>query len=335
MKVVLYKINPLFSAENLMIERAKSLIFMCVALLYGFFLSQLTDVHFYDFTNYLIYAENSWLIALSYSEGDFLNILSNEPVWLMINAGLGLFLDAEIIVRSIIFFGASSFAWLILRHYSQYFFYLILFVFLPQLIKNYLIHLRQGLAIAVFLYGWFAVNRSSRWLLMGLAPFIHASFFFILILMASAWVMRFFRFGPDLRTITYVVAGVSFSLGLGVLAEFFGARQGGQYAFERTEVSGLGFVLWAMILGIMLSSDKSWLREHVFESGIITFYLVTYWLIEVTARIFESGLIVVLVAGLSLRGWRRQAFLSIILGAGALSWVLRFDKPAFGFASVN
>jgi hypothetical protein len=77
---------------------------------------------------------------------------------------------------------------------------------------------------------------------------------------------------------------------------------------------------------------KTWLREHAFETGLLSFYLVTYWLIEVTARIFESGLIVLLLAGLSLPGWRRQAFLGIVLGAGVLAWVLRLGRPALGFA---
>jgi len=165
-----------------------------------------------------------------------------------------------------------------------------------------------------------------------LTPFIHASFFFILALLALTWLLRSIRFAPDLKTLTYVAAGIAVGLGLGVLAESLGARQGTQYAFERTDVSGLGFLLWFMILGIMLSAGKTWLREHAFESGIVTFYLVTYWLIEVTARIFESGLIVVLLAGLTLHGWRRQAFLGIVLSAGALAWVLRLGRPALGFA---
>lgn len=318
---------------NPVIGYTRSFFFLCMAVAYGFVLSQLPDVHFSDFRNYLVYAESSWLIALDYADGGLLRILSNEPVWLLINAGLGLFLDPETVVRTIIFFGATSVAWLILRHYPQHFIWLILFLFLPQVIKNYLIHLRQGAAIAVFLWGWFAVNRTSRWLLMGLTPFIHASFFFILALLALTWLLRSIRFASDLKTVTYVAAGIAVGLGLGVLAELLGARQGTHYEFKRTDVSGLGFLLWVMILGIMLSAGKTWLREHAFEIGVVTFYLVTYWLIEVTARIFESGMMVVLLAGLTLRGWRRQAFLGIVLGAGALAWVLRIGQPALGFGA--
>jgi hypothetical protein len=144
--------------------------------------------------------------------------------------------------------------------------------------------------------------------------------------------LRFIRFGPYLKTITHGFVGVAVGLGLGFLAELFDARQAGEYAFEREEVSGFGFLLWGIILGIMLSASKSWLRNHTFESGVVTFYLTTYWLIEVTARIFESGLIVVFLAGLTLPGWRRHVFLGIVLGAGALAWVLRTGQPSLGFA---
>ena len=323
---------PSSPIANPVIGRIRSSFFLCIALVYGFVLSQVPDVHFKDFNNYLRYADSSWLIALRFADGGLLRILSNEPLWLLMNAGLSLFLEPETVVRTIIFFGASSVAWFILRHYPQHFIWLILFLFLPQVIKNYLIHLRQGAAIAVFLWGWFAVNRSSHWLLMGLTPFIHSSFFLILALLALTWLLRTIRFAPDLKIITYVAAGIAVGLGLGVLVELFGARQASRYAFEGKDVSGLGFLLWVMILSVMLSAGKSWLREHAFEIGIVTFYLVTYWLLEVTARIFESGLIVVLLAGLTLRGWRRQVFLGMVLGAGALDWVLRIGRPALGFA---
>jgi hypothetical protein len=62
--------------------------------------------------------------------------------------------------------------------------------------------------------------------------------------------------------------------------------------------------------------------------------LGTYWLIEVTARIFESGLPLVLLAGLSLSGWRRVVFLFAVLGSGSLMWLMRLGQPAMGFGIV-
>jgi hypothetical protein len=81
-----------------------------------------------------------------------------------------------------------------------------------------------------------------------------------------------------------------------------------------------------------VTAGKVWLREHAFETGVITFYLIASWFIKATARIFESGLIVVLLAGLSLPGARRYAFLGLVFGAGLLTWLLRLGQPAFGSA---
>lgn len=326
------KILRMLPIENSVIGRSRLLFFLVVALTYGFLLSQLPDVHFKDFNNYLIVAQSSGLIALKNADDGLLRFLSNEPVWLLINTGLGLFLDPEVVVRVIIFFSASSAAWLILRNHPQFFIWLILFMFLPQVIKNYLIHLRQGAAVAVFLWGWFSDRRSTRCLLIGLTPLIHASFFFILALLLLSSALRLVRFASDLKIVTYVASGVIFAFSLSLLTELLGARQAEQYSFERSVVSGLGFFLWSTLLCIMLSTDKKWLRDHTFEIGIVVFYLATYWLIEVTARIFESGLIIVLLAGLTLRGWQQRAFLAIVLGAGVFAWFLQTGQPSLGFA---
>lgn len=332
MNAIFPEVSSRSSIKKSEVTLLKTLFSLCVALTYGFVLSQLPDIRFMDFGNYLNYAESSWLIVLRNLDGGVLRLLANEPVWLLMNAGLSLFLEPETVVRLIIFLGASSIAWLVLRHSPGHFVWLVFLLLFPAVIKNYIIHLRQGAAIAVFLWGWFAVNRGTRWLLFGLTPFIHASFFFVLALLVIAKALRFIGFAADLRMVIYVAVGIITGLSLGVLAEIFGARQGAEYAFERTEVSGLGFVLWFTLLAIMLASGKSWLREHAFETAHTTFYLATYWLIEVTARIFESGLIVVLLAGLSLSGWQRHAFLGLVLGAGLLTWLLRLGQPALGFA---
>lgn len=320
------------SVQRPIIAPTRSLFFWCIAVTYGFVLSQLPDVQFMDFNNYLSYADNSWLVVLAYADDGLLRTLSNEPIWLLMNAGLSIFLDPATIVRTIIFFSATSIAWLTLRYYPRHFVWLIFFLILPQVMKNYLVHLRQGAAIAVFLWGWFAVHRSTRWLLLGVTPFIHASFFFILALLALTWLLRSARVTHAIRATMYFSVATTVVFSLDVLAELLGARQFGEYEFIRPIVGGFGFLQWAMVLGVILTSGKTWLREHAFENGILIFYLATYWLIEVAARIFESGLIILLLAGLSLPGWRRRVFLGIVLGAGALDWLLRISRPAFGFA---
>ena len=315
------------SPKKVDLKRRFALIFLC--LLYGYVMMINSYV---DHIAYLRYAESSDLHFFFNYETGFFRFVFNEPLWLLINIGLGIFFEPEDVIRAISFFSSSLLAYSALRAYPRWWVVIILLLLLPQVIRYQVTGFRQGVAIALFVWAWFHLAGWKKLSVFVLLPFIHSSYFIILSLLALTWLLRSIRFAPDLKTVTYVVAGIAVGLGLGVSAELLGARQGAQYAFEPTDVSGLGFLLWVMILGIMLSAGKTWLRDHAFESGVVIFYLVTYWLIEVTARIFESGLVVVLLAGLSLRGWRRQAFLGIVLGAGALAWVLRIGRPALGFA---
>ena len=302
------------------------------AILYGAMLCRIPQEHFKDFSNYIVYAEYSWERLLGLLSDGLLTTLSNEPVWLLINAALGSLLPSEEVVRLIIFFSASTVAWVVLRNHPRQFFWLLIFLLLPMVIKNHLIHLRQGLAISVFLLGWFASSKWQRRILLSLTPFIHASFFFVLPILVASKAMIKLRLGPDIRIIVFAMAGIGVGIGLGWLAALLGARQAYEYQFAMTDVSGLGFVLWLGVFILFRMEGRQFLRIHAFETGMIVFYLGTYWLIEVTARIFESSVLLVLIAGLSLTGWRLVAYKIIVCCVlFGLSWSMRTGAPAMGF----
>lgn len=317
--------------RNSIVEPAWRLAAMAFSILYGAVLSSIPDDQFKDFSNYLVYAEHSLAITAGYWLGGPLRMLANEPVWLLLNAGLGAVMPPEAVVRSIIFFSAFSVSWLVLKRGPRHAVWLMVFLLLPQVVKNHLIHLRQGLAIAIFLWGWFAPARWLRWVLIGLAPFIHASFFFILAIAGVARLMTSLRLGPGIRAIVFLAVAVFLGVGLGWLAAQLGARQAQEYEFTMTQVSGLGFAFWLLIAVLWALEGGRYLKAHAFEMGLIVFYLGTYWLVEVTARIFESGLLLVLLAGLTLTGWRRQGFLVTMLLFGSSAWLLRLGQPALGF----
>lgn len=304
---------------------------LLLAVGYGAVLSQIPTEHFKDFSNYLIYAEHSWSRFLSLLDRGLLETLTNEPVWLLVNAALGAHLAPEVAVRLIIFVSSALVAGIVLRSSPGHFFWLLSFLLLPVVVKNHLIHLRQGLAIAIFLWGWFSTSQTRGWILMALTPFIHASFFFVFPVL---WVARSavrIRLGPDIRTLVFMVMGISVGVLLSWLAAKLGARQANEYEFRMAEVSGLGFAFWLSVFTVMAMEGRWFLREYAFEAGLVIFYLATYWLIEVTARIFESGVLLVLLAGLALTGWRRIAFLTMIAVYGGLIWLIRAGQPAMGF----
>jgi len=317
-------------------DQGDSLIFyrlfcFVLAVLYGTVLSDIPNDQFKDYGNYLTYGEFSWVILQKHSYEGVLTLIFNEPVWLLLNSLLSNYMYPETVIKTIIFLSASSVAWLVLTRYPKYFIWLILFLLFPLVVKNYLIHLRQGAAIALFLWGWSSSNRYMRWLFMGLAPFVHASFFYILFFMWLAKWMVSLRLGQYIRLLVFLSMGVLFSLSSMWLTSFVGARQAEHYDFSMTEVSGIGFAFWLAIFVLMVMEGKTYLREHVVETGILVFYLSSYWLIEVTGRVFESGIILLLLAGLSLTGYRQAGFFVAIFLMSSLIWAQRFSRPLLGY----
>jgi len=139
------------------------------------------------------------------------------------------------------------------------------------------------------------------------------------------------RFAADLRTLTFVLAALVVGTGLVRIAVLLGARQATEYQFTATDVSGLGFVFWFVMFLILCLKGKVFMRKHAFELGAIVFYLGTYFLIEVAARIFESVLIPVLLTGLNLTSWRRLAFYALLMLYTVLWYSLRLGQPWLGW----
>ena len=301
------------------------------AILYGLLFASLSLLAIKDRENYLNYAALSDIILSNYLKSGILPTLTNEPIWLVINIGLRYFLTPEEVLRVIIFFPAVTVAFLALRADPKNAMWILLFLFIPQIVKIHIIHARQGLAIAVFLLGWFSTNQNIRWFLVGLTPFIHAAFFFIIILIILAHLSRKLRLAPDLRTLLFLCTGTAIGTSLGYITTISGSRKAGEYAFTSADVSGLGFIFWAGIATLMVLEGRNFLRQYTFQYGIILFYMATYFLMEVTARIFESMLLLVLLTGLQLRFWRKKVFVSAILAYGILTWFIRFGRPNLGF----
>lgn len=308
------------------------LLFFVFSLTYGFTLSQIPNENFIDFGNYLVGAENSLLTLLAYAERGVLSVLMNEPLWFLGNAFIALFLQPTEVLRTIIFLSASSVAYSMLRANPNNASWLLVFLILPIVLKNHLVHLRQGAAIAIFLIGWFSSRKNWRYFIIGLAPLIHSSFFIVIAILILTRVMQSVKLGADIRSIVFILFGISVGFSIFFVVDLVGARQANEYVFSKTDVSGLAFFFWSVICGLMLSQGRTFLRNYAFEVGCILFYLSTYFLIEITGRIFESTLLLVLIAGLALKGWRLRVFQSSIIAYGALMWLMRAGDPAFGFS---
>ncbi len=299
---------------------------------YGYVLSKLPNSSFNDFNNYLVVAEFAPVSLLKIINEGFLPFLSNEPIWLLINTLLALVFEPEDIVRLIIFLSAFAVAHVTLRSNPKNWIWLLLILLYYPIVKNFLVHLRQGTAIAIFLLGWFSVSRNSRIFLITLSPFIHSSFFFIIFLTALCKLFKKFRLGADITIPIFIAAGGIIGTTLMFLASLLGARQAEEYASIDATSSGLGFIFWSLICVLFLSQGRNFVRRYLFEISFLLFYLGAYFFTTVTSRVFDSALLLVLLAGLALNGWRRMVYQSSMLIFMALMWIMRVGQPSFGFS---
>ncbi|RMG72473.1 MAG: hypothetical protein D6711_12880 [Chloroflexi bacterium] len=302
-----------------------------LSVIYGGFLALLPVDVFLDRINYLVYASAADLIMERYALNGVLTVLANEPVWLLLNRLLATFLSPEMIIRLIVFFPASIIAWLLLQHRKGWIGWTLLFLFFPAVIKNHVIHLRQGVAIALFLVGWYSQRKNFRYVLWLVTPFIHASFFFVLMLYVLVKIVKILRM-PD-EFFILMPLYISFAVGFGLpwLGFRVGARQAFEYNLRGVDISGLGFIFWLLLLIVLLSQGRQFIRRHAFEIVTVTFYLGIYFLGAVSARIYESTLLLVLLSGLDLEKRRRSVFLIMIGGFIFLSYYLRLGDPWLGW----
>ncbi|WP_082460444.1 EpsG family protein [Pseudomonas mediterranea] len=306
-----------------------------LALIFAYVLAFLPVDAFVDRDNYLRYASSSAEIFERGLNEGWLYLFINEPVWLLVNIAFSFLFSDENVVRSIIFLSAFITSFLTLKLDSRFFFVLLLFLLLPQVLKNYIVHLRQGLAVAIFMLGWFARGKKVRRLLIILTPFIHASFFFVLIIYYYSVLLAWLRFSSGVRLVAFAIIGTGAAFTTLWLASNLGARQAGVYETANLQISGLGFAYWFVILLLFVLQGAIYLKNNGFQVGMLVFYLAIYFFLPISARIFESAVLLVLISGLRLTSWRFFLFILSLLLYFVTQWVPRFSQSGFGWGVEN
>jgi len=304
------------------------------ALAYATILASLPLEAFHDREYYLVYAKSSELILARYTNDGWMAVLANEPLWLLINIELAQFQEPDNLIRDLVFIPAFLVSFVLLRNNPKHAFWMIFFLLFPQVLKNYIIHLRQGVAISVFMLGYYAGPKWLRLTLMGVAGFIHSSFLIVAAIGVVIWTAGALRFSPAVRIVLFIASFTITGVLLNEIADVLGARQGAQYMDIGSTTSGIGFLFWLSVLCLFISQGKGFLINNSFPVGVLIFYLSTYFLVPVSVRIFESTILLVMLAGIDLSGWRRQTFLFLIVLYALLTYGLRIDQPWLGWGII-
>ncbi|MEC6815437.1 EpsG family protein [Photobacterium toruni] len=309
-----------------MIFDKKKLIIL-LSLLYSIFLVFYfpVDASIVDRLNYLIYTDNSInLIGRYYNQG-ILSFLFNEPLWLILNVALSSMLSSENVIRVIIFFSSFSICYYCLINNKKEWLFVFMILFLPQIIKNNIIHLRQGLAISIFVIGFYSKNRSIRNVLISISPFIHVSFFIVITIYLLSVISNKLKYSSGIKTIVTVSVGIIFSLSISMISIYLGARQADEYSFSTINVSGAGFLFWLVIFVLLVFQGKNYFKRYTFEILTICFYLSSYFFTVITARIFENAMCLVLIACCHLTSYRKFIFIFIFGFYFIANYIIRIN----------
>lgn len=310
------------------------IIIIFTSFLYAGSLASIPVDIFMDRDNYIIYAESYNIIFHRYYESGIINVLFNEPLWLLYNCVLSVFLKSEDTVRFTVFISALITAYLTLRFKPKSFILLVFFLLYPQVLIKYTVHLRQGLAIAIFLIGYLSSNQTRKLVFISLTPFIHLSFAFVLFIFLIIKMMQKIKMDVYLILMVILISGLAISYVLPIIASVSGARQADEYMFDMTNVSGLGFLFWTAILMLFLLQGKSFIEKNTLPIAAMVFYLSTYFFIEVTGRIFESMLIIVFLSAMQLSSWRYTSFIILFISLFAFSYYQKLGLPWLGWATL-
>src|SRR5699024_5963579 len=134
----------------------------------------------------------------------------------------------------------SSF--LVIRNNFKYLPWVILILILPQVVKNNIVHLRQGLALSFFLIGWYSSNKKTKNIFFLISPLIHSSFFFFILILCISDILKKNNLSNGIRTIVVVIFSLILSVSVPIISIVLKARQAESYNYIGTPGSGIAFL---------------------------------------------------------------------------------------------
>lgn len=293
-----------------------------VSLVYGLLLQLIPDTWASDRENYYLYVKNSISIIEEYLEGPIISFFFNEPFWLLLNAGLSCILEPINAVNTLIFVSSFLLSYILLRKSNVSFKWVLLILIFTPIFTMQFSHIRQAIALTIFLAGYFYKNKYSAILLL-LSALTHSSFFFILPLI---YLVKFLdRSLPNslffLKLNFILMYALTLTFFMVELAQIFGARQSG-IDISVINNTGNAFIFWIIIIGLFFSQGLQFVNKSMLPVSAILIFLVSYYYNPFVVRIFDNLTVFILLKGAELRNWRVYAFVILILTYISISYYI-------------
>lgn len=280
-----------------------SFFIVCAAFFYAVIAASLPNAYFRDRTNYIAYAVDSVGIFANYE--NWLIILFNEPLFLLINGALSYFLHADTVPYIFVFFIAFTLFFVVVKKSKNILTAVVavlLLIFTAQVFHLQLVILRQGIATAMFIWLVYSCWSSRTfYLLLPVLGLVHSSFF---IVTAMFYIDKFVTSYISQRLVIRLFVQFFFGLAVSILGLYIAAALGMRQASEShilgpVSVGGGNFVLWSLVLITLLSLSTRRLFSNPFYIVSmlgLAFYLALYFFSPIAGRIVGVFLPFTLVA---------------------------------------
>ena len=246
-----------------------------------------------DRDGYLSYAINAKEIINNTLNYNLYLFLINEPLWLLTNIFISIIIDDQYVPLAV---GLINYLicvnFVFKKVEKKYIFAILILFFMPQIYKSFLVHLRQGLAVGLYISSFICKNKGYKYVLMFSAGLVHNSFIPI-----SAVHILYDRYSKFFSAKTIIF--ITLSLGsisavfLFEILELLNFRQHDNYSGVVQNNSGIGFFFWSIIFSILLTNNSSRLKSTLIVIIPIGIYLLLYFVNPISARFLESYLILI------------------------------------------
>lgn len=274
-----------------------------------------------DRQNYLNYFFVHESLLESLLQGNFLSIVTSEPVFTLLWVSLSHVTDTELSALKVLIFSSSLVAsFVILERRGVPFFWKALILVFPWFLVNYIMTLRQGVAIAVLLYAHFYLAGRWRWVLYAITPLIHYSFFLVLVVLILANVLKAGKVTNSVRLLSLnIFAILSSILVLSIVSgwvlipikELESLSLG--YAEKISLNLGFGFLYSGVVLILMLTSERDFIKNNLISIIAITIYLYGVIFFPPISRFLQIFSPLIVLAGLQLTGYRLLSFKGLLV----------------------
>lgn len=313
--------KPLKSSKFLFGKRIKKFFVIIIAIALGAWITYSLDFYSVkDRLAYFVYALDSDKILDIYKSKGIITIISNEPIFLYLNIFLNQFFDGITIVSIFIYSSYSLTVFLISQKLNYRIFPIFVYTFMPQVLKNNVMQTRQGVAVAIYLFGFLSKNKKVRWLRF-IAPFIHTSLAFMLLVELYESIVQKYKLSKASILLFFSIISLTFAQLLPIISQLMGDRRANTYSFGLDQTaSGLGFIFWLVffIVAFKYMRDSEY---AIFSLCGIVFYLSTYFSLDIGARILESFLPIIIISVFQLPEKRyKYVLISLLIVYALLGW---------------